>query len=125
MGSVPLLSHRLEAVHGEEVGRHDVRCLGSQELLPRGPRSPGAGPHSVVLQDPSDRARRQPDTVLDQLSLDAAVAQLRILLCQTDNESRGLLVDRWPPWTTMRIGPGPDHEPAVPGKEGLGRHREA
>jgi len=83
-----------ERVEGEEVGGHDMGCLRSQECPPCGPCSPGGRSYSMVLQDPGDRARRQTDTELDQLALDAAVAPPRILLRQTDNEPRGLLVDR-------------------------------
>jgi hypothetical protein len=61
----------------------------------------------VVLEDPGDRARRQTDAELDQLSLDAAIAPPGILLRQTDNEHRGFLVDRWPPGTAVPIGPAP------------------
>ena len=114
-----------ERVDGEEVGGHDMRSLRSQECPPRGPRSSRGGPDSVVLQDPGDGARRQPDVELDQLSLDAAVTPPRVLGGQTDNEARGLLVDRRPPGPTMRIGPVPGHEPPMPGEQRCGRHREA
>ncbi len=75
-----------DRVDREEVGGHDMGCLGSQQGPPRGPRSPRGRPDSVVLQDPGDRARRQPDAELDQLSLDPAVAPPGVLLGQTDNE---------------------------------------
>ena len=90
-----------------------------------GPDRPWGGPQTVVLQDPGNRARGQSDAELDQLALDAAVAPPRVLRGQTDDESGGLLVDRWATGPEVRISPAPSHEPTVPGEERLGRHREA
>ena len=73
---IELLEH--ESVDGEEVGGHDMRRLGLQKRPPRGTRPPWGGPQAVVLQDPGNRARRQSDAELDQLSLDAAVAPPRV-----------------------------------------------
>ncbi len=47
-----------ERVDGEEVGGHDMRCLGSEECTPRGTGVPGRRSDPVVLQYPGNRARR-------------------------------------------------------------------
>jgi len=114
-----------ERVDGKEVGGHDMRYMGSQECTPRGTRPPGRGSNSAVLQDPGNRAWSQLDAELDQLSLDAAVAQPRVLRGQTEDELGGLGIDRWPTGPAMGIGPSSGNEPTVPGEQRLGRHREA
>jgi len=111
-----------EGVDGEEVCGDDVSGLGPQERPPRRARSPGSGPETVVLQDPSNRARRQADAELDQLALDPAVAPPGVLAGQTHDERRGLLVDRWTAWPAMRVGPSAGYQPTVPGGNGFGCH---
>ena len=68
-----------ERVDGEEVGGDDVSGLGPQERPPRGSAPSGGGPEAVILHDPSNGARRQANTELEQFALDAAVAPPGVL----------------------------------------------
>ena len=59
-------------VDGEEVGGDDVSGLGPKKRAQGGTASPRSRSEAVILHDPGDRARRQADAELDQLTLDAA-----------------------------------------------------
>src|ERR1019366_965842 len=83
-----LQQHR---VHTKEVGGHDVRRLGTDELPPRGGTA-RCRSKAAVLHDSGNGAGRQPDTELEKLTLDAPIAPPGVLLGQEVYEGGDLLV---------------------------------
>ena len=111
-------------VDGEEVGGDDVGGLGPQERPPRGAASPRSRPKVVILHDPGDRASRQVDTELDQLTLDAAISPPGVLSSQAHHEGRDFVIDARTSWSAVRVSPAPSHQTAMPGEQRLRRHAE-
>lgn len=112
-------------VNAEEVGRHDVRRLGTEERPPCGTRPARRWSHVMIKEDQGDGAAGQADAELQKLALDAPVTPPRVLLGQAHHEGAGLVVDRRTPGWAVRVGPPASHQPAVPGHQCGRRHAEA
>ncbi len=82
-----------DGVDVEEVGGHDARRLGAQELTPGRAASPGSRAEAVVPQNLGDGARGQVHPELAEFTLDAPVAPPRVLPGQTHDEGRRSVVD--------------------------------
>ena len=114
-----------ERVDGEEVGGHDMRCLGFQKRPPRGTGSSRSRSEVMVPQDSGNRASGQSDPELHQFTLDAAVAPPGVLTGQTYHECGGLLVHPRASRRPMRVRPTPSDESTVPGEESPRCHSKA
>ena len=112
-------------VDGEEVCRHDVRCLGTEEGPPRRTASSRSSSEAVVLDDPSNRAGRKVDTELDQLALDTSVAPPGILPGQPHHKNRRVVVHLGASWSAVGVSPAPGHQLSMPGEQCRGRHPES
>jgi hypothetical protein len=67
----------------------------------------------------------RPAPEAQQLPLDALIAPARVLPRQADDQLLDLLVERRPPRSTTRVGPGVGDQPPVPAHQGLGLDQEA
>ena len=111
-------------VDGEEVGRNDALGLGAEELGPDRPRAPRGGSQVVGAQDVRDAVLRHGDAELLQLADDPQVAPARVRSSESHDQLDGLLGESRTPWSSVRVGPAPSNEGAMPAEDGLGSDEE-
>ena len=75
-------------------------------------------------KDVGERALGHPDSELLQLPDDAQVAPARVLPGEAHDELDGLVRERWPPRSPVRVGPAPADEGSMPAHDRLGRDEE-
>jgi hypothetical protein len=101
-------------VDGEEVAGHDPGGLLAQERPPGAVCTSWRRVEPVAAKRGTDRGGRDPNSQVQQLSLDPLIAPPGVLLCETDDQLLHLLVQRWPAGLAVRVGPGTGDQSSVP-----------
>jgi hypothetical protein len=109
----------------KQVAGHDPGGLLAQERPPGAVRTSWRRVEPVAAKRGTDRGGRDPNSQVQQLSLDPLIAPSGVLLSETDDQLLHLLVQRWPAGLAVRVGPGAGDQPSVPAQQRVGLDEEA
>jgi hypothetical protein len=111
---------RYHAVHVEEVGGEHGRCLGVQELPPRGVSAPfWCWRNLQDLEVTADRGWADPVADFEQFALDPPVPPAVVLSGEPLDQRGDLGADRRPS-RAVRVGPFVSRQLTVPPQDGAG-----
>jgi hypothetical protein len=82
-------------------------------------------PQPVAEKDRPHRGRRDTDAEALQFAEDPSVAPGRVLACQSKNKRLYATIERRPPRRSVRIGPAPPDQLAVPAKQRRRTHKQS
>ena len=106
----PAQQHR---VHMEEVHRQNSFGLGSEELLPRRPRSTRRRVHSPILEDLPHCRRRNRVSQPDEFAVDSPVTPQRVVPGHLQHQPADHHNSPWPPRPTP-VRPPTSHQRRMP-----------